>query len=520
MALLKTQQNWFEVSTEGMRMLQEDRPLWQTTKELISNAWDEDIQNCYVTLQTVGRGLLEIVVEDDGGGFRDISDAYTIFAPTPKQGNASVRGRFNLGEKELLSIARSATVDTVGYTVTFPQGKGRVIKRNKRTSGTRQTVILNGRQDSIAETLHVLRTFIPPVGINYWVNGEVQDHRRALATTEAILATVLAPAPGEPMRRTTRKTSLTIYEPRGERGQIYEIGIPIQFIEMPYDVDIAQKVPLPPNRDVVSSSYLQDVYAEVLTVMSRDITPETAAEPWVLAAVEDDRTPDNVVKDIMVKKLGEKTLVATIDPQANELAKHEGYEVVSGRSLSTRERERYYDVGLETTKKFARKATSPLFGGGGPPLRHAVMTPELQAVARYAAWLYAMLVPGATSLLQVAFISDTRFGVTADYKDGYMRFGVMQVGKKWFDDSPTTEQTAVILHELSHDTRITPYEVVKRPRKEQSHGLEFIARLEWTAAMAVELAQQEEWWTPDLDVKFGLVTGDFDKFFTGTIASR
>ena len=85
MALLKTQQNWFEVSTEGMRMLQEDRPLWQTTKELISNAWDEDIQNCYVTLQTVGRGLLEIVVEDDG-----ISRMLTL-SLLPRQSRATHR---------------------------------------------------------------------------------------------------------------------------------------------------------------------------------------------------------------------------------------------------------------------------------------------------------------------------------------------------------------------------------------------------------------------------------------------
>ena len=65
--------NRFEISTEGMRLLHEGRPLWQLVKELVANSWDEGA-NCRVTIERFS-AYLSIEVEDDGGGFRDIADA-------------------------------------------------------------------------------------------------------------------------------------------------------------------------------------------------------------------------------------------------------------------------------------------------------------------------------------------------------------------------------------------------------------------------------------------------------------
>ena len=110
--------NRFEVSTEGMRQLHEGRPLWQMVKELVANAWDEDITTCDATIEYVLEdNNVRITVTDDGKGFTDIADAYTLMAPTPKRGIPGVRGRFNIGEKELISIADTATIETVGQTV-------------------------------------------------------------------------------------------------------------------------------------------------------------------------------------------------------------------------------------------------------------------------------------------------------------------------------------------------------------------------------------------------------------------
>jgi len=93
----------FDVSTEGMAGLHGGRPLWSLVKELVANSWDEDTTMCEVILSPIfgpkGEERIGIFVEDDGPGFKDINDAFTLMAPTHKREEAEVRGRFNIGEK-------------------------------------------------------------------------------------------------------------------------------------------------------------------------------------------------------------------------------------------------------------------------------------------------------------------------------------------------------------------------------------------------------------------------------------
>ena len=151
----------FEVSSEGMRLLHEGRPLWQLVKELVSNSWDESVTKCNVHVNRYKtRGVVEIIVEDDGDGFSDIADSYTLMKPTTKQSNPNVRGRFNLGEKELISIAKDAVIETVGHTVTFPENGGRVYKKNKREKGTIVTAHVKGKNDEVDPTLEMLSSLM------------------------------------------------------------------------------------------------------------------------------------------------------------------------------------------------------------------------------------------------------------------------------------------------------------------------------------------------------------------------
>lgn len=62
------------------------------------------------------------------------------------------------------------------------------------------------------------------------------------------------------MTDTRRKTRIDILEQADENSAwIYEMGIPIQATTLPYDVDVQQKVPMPPNRNTVPAAYLQDI---------------------------------------------------------------------------------------------------------------------------------------------------------------------------------------------------------------------------------------------------------------------
>ena len=121
------------VSTQGMRELHAGRPPWSLAKELVQNSWDEApaATVCTITVEPLTKGRTEdrgrtvITVTDDGPGFRDIADAYTLMGPTPKRVNPTKRGRFNVGEKEIISVASEATIETVGRTVVFPSDGGR-----------------------------------------------------------------------------------------------------------------------------------------------------------------------------------------------------------------------------------------------------------------------------------------------------------------------------------------------------------------------------------------------------------
>jgi len=514
-----TVKNRFEVSTEGMKMLQDGRPLWQLVKELISNAWDEEITSCDVSIKSVGKGTLLIEVEDDGKGFRDITDAYTIFAPTPKRGQASVRGRFNLGEKELLAIAKDGIVETVGHTVEFPSSGGKKVKRNVRINGTKVSVTLKGRLDSIEPTIEKIKTFIPPKGIRYVINGVLVRERSTIATTEAVLPTVLAEK-DQVLRPTNRKTSIDIYNSFLDSGHIYEMGIPIQSIAMPYDVDIQQKVPLPPNRDIVSDAYLRHVYAEVLKVVRKDIDDEDAGSSWITMAVEDKRTDDDTVRDIMLKRLGNKTVIRDpFDAQANADALDGGWETINPKTLTPTERQRYKDAGLLTAnQKFGR------FKGGhglSEPMKHSKVTPPMLEVARYTKWLSKQLLGFE---VKVQFISDFRFKMAADYNKGSktLRFGKIKLGSEWFDNSPTQKQTALIIHELAHEHGGSGCGIGEG----NPHGWNYIYSLEALGAKATHLAikLKGEWWFPgsdddiEIDSRYGndLVTEEvhfFDKFF-------
>ncbi len=80
----------FEVSESGMRELNSSRQPWDLVKELIQNAWDEAEAlfacECRVTVEPQADGSATMVtVQDDGPGFSNIADAYTLMGHTAKR---------------------------------------------------------------------------------------------------------------------------------------------------------------------------------------------------------------------------------------------------------------------------------------------------------------------------------------------------------------------------------------------------------------------------------------------------
>jgi hypothetical protein len=432
----------FEVSTEGMRELHAGRPAWQLIKELVANAWDEDTTRCDVNVTIEGR-TMTVDVTDDGPGFADIKDAWTLMAHTEKRGRPDVRGRFNVGEKEILSVAREGYIETKGFTVIFPRSGGREVRETTKESGTRIHAVLTRNGAQIGPLENMLRMFLVPKGIDYVVNGVQQPHRAALRVTEATLPTVLQSGPAEPLRDTTRKTEVRILPTTGEKGWLYEMGIPVQELECPYHVDVMQKIPLPPNRDAVRASYMQDIYSVVLEAMIDDIGDDQAAATWVQRGVEDERTSDDTVKRVLAVKLGDSVLWSS-DLQANERATEAGLHVVHPKLLSKKEKERFMDQGLATASK--------LYGSKPTEDTEVEPTVDMTVVGIYAQGLADDLLDID---LTVRFYENSDSRVAASYmqhgaKAGRMSFNVANLGESWFDGNHAERHTSLIIHELAH----------------------------------------------------------------------
>src|SRR3990167_393888 len=165
------EKNWFNVSKEGLKQLQLGKPKQYVARELIANAFDEDIKVCKFDSEW-NKGIAYISVEDDSPeGFRNLKDAFTLFAPTYKRANPEKRGRFNLGEKQALAICERATIETTKGTVSFDKS-GRTESRKSRESGSKVSVELKMAKSEYDEMIEIVRNYLVPKYIQFLINGD------------------------------------------------------------------------------------------------------------------------------------------------------------------------------------------------------------------------------------------------------------------------------------------------------------------------------------------------------------
>ena len=447
----------FAVSHAGMRELHIDREPWQLLKELVQNVWDEapDATLCEVAINPhPTEDAVVIAVSDDGPGFKDVTDAWTLLKHTDKRFSPTKRGRFNMGEKELVSVALEATIETVGHTVEFPRMGSRVVSPNSRLRGTLVKAVMPWRRASAGTLAERLLKF-RPTDCRLVVNGQEAPQREPLAVRQATLRTVLQDPDGDRLRETRRSAEIHILEPVAmEQSWLYEMGIPIQPIATSWDVDIQQKVPMPPNRDTVSEAYLTDVYAEVLNETHQMMREEEFGEQWVKQAVEDPRVSDEAIRSTVKGRYGDKVLITSTDADANMQAAEEGYELVNSRSLSKTERERFRkDAGLQTTRQaFGRTLTFP----------EPANPQDIPWSREFTEWVVEQGRHCNLSV-QVEFINDRHSNVLADCSANsaspVIRFNVALLGKDFFAPRfGRPEQLEIIIHELGHAVSDTPME--------------------------------------------------------------
>jgi hypothetical protein len=442
---------WFNVDKKGLAKLMQGRSKSFILYELIQNAWDEasNVVNATITPIEGTRNVTISVEDDNPEGFSDLSHAYTLFAESRKKANANQRGRFNMGEKLVLALAKSAFIETTKGRVDFNE-TGRHEHRQKRPVGSEISLCVPMSRAEMVEIIEAARQLIPPKGIETRINGEIIPQRVPIAKFETTLATPIADDDGV-LRLSRRKTTVRVYETApGECAKLYEMGIPVVETGDKYHVDVQQKVPLNMDRDNVTPGYLREVRVAVLNATFQWVTKYDATETWVREACGDDRVRVDAVTTVIERRFGENAVAYDpSDPEANKISASEGRSVVSGGALSAAEWKNAKAAGVLQPAGKVTPSPKP-YHPDGKPLNIIPTENWTMGMLRISNFAHAMAVELFGRDINVQFANEFTWPFGATYGPGNLTFNVAKLGHKFFNHGVTDEVIDLLIHEFGH----------------------------------------------------------------------
>lgn len=429
---------WFEVADDGWRRLSASRPLGRLMLEALQNAFDERAGQVTVEL-----GAEQVVVEDDAeGGIGDERLVYTIFL-SDKPDDPTRRGRMGRGLKELLAGMDRATVETVGTTVEFSE-EGRRSRENERARGTRLVLGRRFADEELVEAKRMLRLCIPPKGTTLKVaSRQVRRPRSVLTLSSCHLETVIIADGVE--RAAMGNTTLSIYTPRrGEQAHLFEMGLPVEAWNLPWHVDVAQRVPLGEGRDAVPDRYKLAVKAALLEAMIHSyLDRNDLRSDWVHEVIAGwPLTP--ALLDAYVSRVFPRGSVLGGTRRANDRARQLGAHIVDASVIS---HGAYMSLSrvLETSDDYVRRRSSEFGGEDVEPdetqrrFADAVRWLARAVAGRVVKVRFFARDPGDAGLLEDA---------VTDVDKREISFNVR--GPLRFEDILDAQTLGVVLHEIAH----------------------------------------------------------------------
>lgn len=338
----------FEIDHKAFRSQNAGRPPQHLIREAVQNSFDENPDNVYIEVRAAkGRGI-DLSIIDDGPGFSDVKEIWTIFS-SGKRDDPTKRGRFGRGLKELISVCSSAVIRTAGRQISF-SWTGKTFKRKivkVETKGVSIEATIPGWKKSLLpEIQKYLSLFIPPDDTTMIVNEVPNDWLVVEKRFCAFLKTVVYRDDGVPEEK-WRTTDVSLLQPlAGQSKWFYEMGIPVEPIAdedgFEWHVDIGQRTPLRPERDMLPRSYVKSVYAAVANEMMNELPTEELTDLWMEEAVghwEFDRSTHG--ETYVRRRFGDKAARAVnSDPHdRNVRAAEDGVNVVQTQHLSASVRE-------------------------------------------------------------------------------------------------------------------------------------------------------------------------------------
>lgn len=445
--------NWFEVDRKGLARLLARRSKAFVVAELLQNAWDEAGVSTVAMSLTRAPGDRQVTLEvtdDSAKGFEDLSQAFTLFAPSKKLSDPMARGRFCLGEKLTLSLATSATIVSTAGGWAFTS-EGRKPIRERRARGTCVRITLPMTRDDVGECEALVRRLLPPAHIRTTFNGAALERRTVAFTTEQTLRTEIADAEGNlrPTKRRTRVDLVRLEE--DEEGWLYEMGIPVVATGDAFHVDVGQKVPLNMERDGVPPAYLRAIRVLMLNLTHGEIDAERSNETWAREALGDPNVSTDAVQSSFHARFGDRAVIFDpSDPEANKIAASKGYTVIHGSQMGGAEWANVRRANLVQPAGQVTPSAKPYSEDGAPikliPVER--WTAAMQAFAAFVRGVAREVLEGAE--VQVRYANEFGWPFSATYSPDCMTFNLGSLGLSFPNHGVTEQSVKLVVHELGH----------------------------------------------------------------------
>ena len=453
MASKHDNREWLTASKEGLRQLVADRGKAFIIGELLQNAWDEKgVTEVSVRLEGItGKSLARISIEDnapEGWPKPNMEDAYTLFAVSKKKKDPTKRGRFNLGEKLVLAICKSAEITSMEWALVFDDKGRHASKKRTKVGSVFSGVIPLTRAEQKEIELYV-ETLIPPKGIITSFNRTNLEDREPKRVLSEKLPTMFEDELGR-WKSTTRKTDVQVFEPLpGETPHIYEMGLPVVETDIKWHINVMQKVPLNMDRDNVPPSFHKILCTAVLNQMVGVLKDEDTSALWVQEATENPDIEDEVIEQYLDKRFGKKRV--QFDPsdlEANKIAVVKGYTVVHGNSLSEDQRKNVNRAGALKPAGQVTPSPKAQFSSVGKDVTYPEdkWSEGMKEIVKFTEWLGGELLDCHVS---VGVVNSTQ-GFGACWGEQRILFNVMKLSKKWFVGGVNDRVLRLVVHEFAH----------------------------------------------------------------------
>lgn len=450
--------DWFIAHKDGLRQiaerLVERRGFGLLGGELYQNVMDTDATECHIKIEKIsGKPQARLSCTDNGSGFRDLTHAWTMFAPSEKKNDPTKAGRFNVGEKMVLSFCREATIATTTGTVVFDENGRNNYPRRKREIGTQFEALIDCTQERYAQFVAYMRQILVHADrrMRLTINGEEILCRVPTHVFETILPTEI----GDTLRPSQRKTQVVVYEPqKGETPSLFELGIPVVETGDKWHVNVMQKVPLNVDRDNVTPGFLRLVRVAVLNELHQRLTDEDTTEAWVNEATSDGDCSDAAAETFRVKRFGEKSLAFDAsDSEANKRATAAGFTVIPSRGLTAGQRFNLKRAGTLKTSGYAFPTPKPYSDNPNAPAVKVIgrekWTPGMTRVYDYTMQIGKRL----TALTAVRFVHTANYFDACCGPAGVLDYNVFRLGHEWFEGEGQDfwlKVDRLMIHELAH----------------------------------------------------------------------